>query len=162
MTTEERKEALEGDLDSSLSEFDRMLLREQEILAEEQAEQAAQAAASGGGASSGGGSPGGSLDEEGSPQTADAGSPTVGTGGSPDTPQAEASESGEEGAPVGEREDASSTNGRVPPDVGDGSDDDIVARQLREAAMNEDDPELREKLWEEYRAYKNGTTRKDN
>jgi hypothetical protein len=39
--------------------------------------------------------------------------------------------------------------------VGDGSDDDIVARQLREAAEKETDPELREKLWDEYRAYKN-------
>jgi hypothetical protein len=44
--------------------------------------------------------------------------------------------------------------GRVPPDVGDGSDDDLVARQLREAAMAEEDPELREKLWQEYRDYK--------
>ena len=43
---------------------------------------------------------------------------------------------------------------RIPDDVGDGSDDDIVARQLREAAMKEDDPELREKLWQEYREYK--------
>jgi hypothetical protein len=42
----------------------------------------------------------------------------------------------------------------VPPDVGDGRDDDIVARQLREAAMAEADPELREKLWGEYRRYK--------
>jgi hypothetical protein len=31
-----------------------------------------------------------------------------------------------------------------------------VARQLREAAMSEDDPELRERLWDEYRAYKTG------
>jgi hypothetical protein len=29
---------------------------------------------------------------------------------------------------------------RVPADVGDGRDDDIVARQLREAAMSEEDP----------------------
>lgn len=42
----------------------------------------------------------------------------------------------------------------VPDDVGDGSDDDIVARQLREAAMAEEDPELRERLWQEYRDYK--------
>jgi hypothetical protein len=42
----------------------------------------------------------------------------------------------------------------VPPDVGSGDDDDIVARQLREAAINEDDPELRERLWQEYRDYK--------
>ncbi len=50
--------------------------------------------------------------------------------------------------------------GRVPDDVGDGGDDDIVARQLREAAMNEDDPELREKLWDEYREYKAAVKRK--
>ncbi len=41
----------------------------------------------------------------------------------------------------------------VPDDVGDGADDDVVARQLREAAMAETDPELREKLWDEYRRY---------
>ena len=34
--------------------------------------------------------------------------------------------------------------------------DDIVARQLREAAEKETDPELKEKLWEEYRKYKEG------
>jgi membrane-associated HD superfamily phosphohydrolase len=33
-------------------------------------------------------------------------------------------------------------------------DDDIVARQLREAAENETDPELKEKLWKEYDEYK--------
>jgi hypothetical protein len=33
-------------------------------------------------------------------------------------------------------------------------DDDIVARQLREAAENETDPELKEKLWKEYDDYK--------
>ena len=42
----------------------------------------------------------------------------------------------------------------APPDVGDGKDDDVVARQLREAAMKEKDPAIREKLWEEYREYK--------
>lgn len=33
-------------------------------------------------------------------------------------------------------------------------DDDIVARQIREAAENETDPELKEALWAEYRKYK--------
>jgi hypothetical protein len=33
-------------------------------------------------------------------------------------------------------------------------DDDIVARQLREAAEKETDPELKEKLWKEYEEYK--------
>jgi hypothetical protein len=42
----------------------------------------------------------------------------------------------------------------IPPDVGDGSDDDVVAHQLREAAMKEKDPDLRAKLWDEYREYK--------
>jgi len=39
---------------------------------------------------------------------------------------------------------------------GDPETDDVVARQLREAAENEKDPELREKLWAEYDAYKEG------
>jgi hypothetical protein len=34
------------------------------------------------------------------------------------------------------------------------ADDDIVARQLREAAEKETDPELRKKLWKEYYDYK--------
>jgi DNA-directed RNA polymerase subunit K/omega len=45
----------------------------------------------------------------------------------------------------------------APPNIPDGSDDDVVARQLREAAEKETDPELKEKLWEEYRKYKAGT-----
>lgn len=39
----------------------------------------------------------------------------------------------------------------VPPDVADARDDDVVCRQLREAAMVEADAELRDKLWDEYR-----------
>ncbi|GAB2880450.1 hypothetical protein GCM10027180_08390 [Microbulbifer echini] len=45
----------------------------------------------------------------------------------------------------------------VPADIPSGTDDDVVARQIREAATRESDPELREKLWEEYRKYKNAT-----
>ncbi|MEE8111743.1 MAG: hypothetical protein V3T54_03320, partial [Acidobacteriota bacterium] len=46
--------------------------------------------------------------------------------------------------------------GGAPPPAGvpDGNDDDIVARQLREAAEKEKDPELRTKLWLEYCKYK--------
>ena len=40
-----------------------------------------------------------------------------------------------------------------PEDIPSGRDDDVVARQLREAASTEPDPELREALWEEYRNY---------
>ena len=42
-------------------------------------------------------------------------------------------------------------------DVGDGSDDDVVARQLREAAETETDPLLKKQLWEEYKKYKKST-----
>ena len=42
---------------------------------------------------------------------------------------------------------------RTPEDIPIMVDDDIIARQLREAALAEDDPALRERLWEEYRKY---------
>lgn len=41
-----------------------------------------------------------------------------------------------------------------PANIPSGNDDDVVARQLREAAMREPDPVMREKLWDEYRKYK--------
>jgi len=44
----------------------------------------------------------------------------------------------------------------IPADISAAADDDVLARQLREAAMNETDPALREKLWEEYRRYIEG------
>ena len=43
---------------------------------------------------------------------------------------------------------------RTPEDVAVMVDDDIIARQLREAALAEEDPELRDRLWAEYRKYK--------
>ena len=43
---------------------------------------------------------------------------------------------------------------KPPVDIPDGADDDVVARQLREAAMREPDSEVRERLWNEYRKYK--------
>ena len=42
---------------------------------------------------------------------------------------------------------------RTPDDIPDLVSDDIVAQQLKEAALAEEDPELRERLWEEYRNY---------
>jgi len=53
-----------------------------------------------------------------------------------------------------------SGNGASAREIPDGSDDDIVARRLRKAAEQETDPELREKLWQEYIEYKkNGQTK---
>jgi hypothetical protein len=42
---------------------------------------------------------------------------------------------------------------RTPEDIPDLVSEDIVARQLREAALSEEDPQLRDRLWEEYRLY---------
>ena len=44
----------------------------------------------------------------------------------------------------------------VPEDVPSSQGDDIVAQQLREAAAAETDPDLRAKLWDEYKKYKAG------
>ena len=53
----------------------------------------------------------------------------------------------------GDFENRNQNNFPPPADIPNGNGDDVVARQLREAAMNEADPELREKLWNEYRTY---------
>ena len=65
--------------------------------------------------------------------------------------------SGSVGGGIAGRSGAPSTDGAKyppPPDIPNGNDDDVVARQLREAAMRESDPTIREKLWAEYRKYK--------
>ncbi len=42
----------------------------------------------------------------------------------------------------------------TPDDIPTMVDDDIIARQLREAAIVEENPDLRDRLWDEYRKYK--------
>ncbi len=51
----------------------------------------------------------------------------------------------------------SSKKSTAPKDIPDGRNDDVIARQLREAAEKENDPKLRKKLWDEYRRYKSGS-----
>ena len=63
----------------------------------------------------------------------------------------------EPGVGPGVQKDGSPPRWNLPPGVGDGSDDDVVARQLREAAQSETDPETRRRLWEEYKKYKDST-----
>ena len=170
MTPEEQRDVLDGRLHAALSEFDEMLLEQQQALEEKQREDpvpgrqdsattgrsgasgqsaaiggAGQSSASGGAGPQRPGRPGAEAGPRGGGRTADRS-----TGGSPDAGGLE----GGQGS-AGDVEGGPAQNDpRVPPDVGDGEDDDVVARQLREAAMKEDDPELREKLWDEYREYK--------
>ena len=82
-----------------------------------------------------------------------------GTGAQPQGSEQQGEEQQQGAGNSGSREgkaDSTSTGSRDQPPAA--NDDDIVARQLREAAENETDPELREKLWQEYRRYKANQT----
>jgi len=97
--------------------------------------------------------------ESGSQSGGQQGSASASEGGESGASSAsEGGESGASSASAGGDSGASSTEGQqagnvipVPEDVGDGRNDDIVLRQIREAALREKDPVLREKLWQEYR-----------
>jgi hypothetical protein len=153
---DERIASLDVELASGLADFDERLLREQERI-----KAAAPRSASGGGMGSGaneggrGGDGGGSARDDrmaGEIETGDASS-TNGT-------RSQAGGVGERSSTgAGGRPARTSRTGatRQPPGIPDGHDDDVVARQLREAAEKETDPELQKKLWEEYRKYKQGT-----
>ena len=45
-------------------------------------------------------------------------------------------------------------NGKVPDDIPAADNDSVLEAQIRKAATTETDPEIRAKLWNEYRAYK--------
>jgi hypothetical protein len=45
-------------------------------------------------------------------------------------------------------------NGKIPEDIPPAENDDAIAAQIRIAAEAETDPEVRKKLWNEYRKYK--------
>jgi hypothetical protein len=169
MTPEERTAQIDRELDRSLGVFDETLRREQRVIA--QARGARDGSGSGGAGpdtegSSGfrGGSDGGdSAQGAGAGSGGSAGRRSGGAGGQEGGESQGQGGDGSRGA--GQRGGGGGYGGgpaggagpmTAPADIPDGSDDDIVARQLREAAMKETDPELREKLWQEYRNYKKG------
>ncbi len=45
-------------------------------------------------------------------------------------------------------------NGKIPDDIPPADNDSVLEEQIRQAAMNETDPVIKEKLWNEYRKYK--------
>jgi len=45
-------------------------------------------------------------------------------------------------------------NGKIPEDLIDANNDSVLQAQIRQAAINEKDPQVRAKLWNEYRKYK--------
>lgn len=136
-TTQERAAVLNGALNRGYEDFDGVILAER-ARAQAQANAARNTEIpgdSGGGASGGAGTNGQPIiisSRGNGPAGAPQGSPGVGGGAS-------------------SRQEVQTFP--PPEDIPSGRDDDIVARQLREAAMSEPDPELREALWDEYRKY---------
>jgi hypothetical protein len=138
----EQAEQLGKELDKSLGEFD-------ESLGEEQREISSATRNTEGFDTGSGGNRGGSisLGEQAAGAMA-GGSGGGGSGAGGDSPGEVGG--GEALAGLDEQEVAK----RTPDDIEALIDDDIVAKQLREAALAEEDPELRERLWDEYRKYK--------
>lgn len=155
--------ALDHELDTSLAKFDNMLLQEMDAIRarsakkmQDLAEEAADAAKR--------------LRTEGvDVNTSESTSPAQTEGGSTDTENQQADEKGQpekdqdmageerEAGPATASGDEDHKGGQDPAkrdQQRNYDDDDIVARQLREAAENETDPELKEKLWREYEEYK--------
>lgn len=49
---------------------------------------------------------------------------------------------------------AASDNGKLPEDIPPADNDSVLEAQIRQAAINETDPEIKKRLWNEYRKYK--------
>ena len=85
---------------------------------------------------------------------ADPVSVTEDAGDAPDEATTEAT--APRGRAPGRTQEQSAGPAPIPEDIPSPQGDDIVAKQLREAAAAEQDPALREKLWAEYKRYKQG------
>jgi len=161
---------LDRQLSASLSEFDTMLLKEMETIETESAakmrdlaQEAAEAAKRLKEKGVDLGSDESESTDEGSKQGEQGEEGQEGKAGEKDASSKEKgsqTEQGDDDDAVASS-DKSKSGGQGPTgDRGSGyskDDDDIVARQLREAAENETDPELKEKLWKEYEDYRRNT-----
>lgn len=171
-TEEEKKAAIVAKLGELEGKIDEALMKRQQEIKQTAAATTAASTASGGGAAGGasGGasnsaSSSGSTGQEASTQQAGQRMPA---GTQPSSTTSSSSQSGSQGGatpsagyPTGQGVPAPTAGGpadnrrATPQTRADGGvDDDVVARQLREAAEKESDPTLKEKLWAEYRKYK--------
>ncbi|MGL4565398.1 MAG: hypothetical protein ACRCVD_08885, partial [Halioglobus sp.] len=143
LTPAEQVAILDARLEKGTGEFDSMILAEQ-TTQRSTARQRPQTTYSEAGAGAGGSAGGGDGTEDGSGTGEEYGGGGYSTG------------SGIGGGAGGGGGDIPQNAAKSPPpkDIPSGNDDDVVARQLREAAMREPDPAVREKLWDEYRKYK--------
>ena len=135
-SADERAARLGKELDESIGGFDEVLMEEQqEVASVGRNTEGFGEGSGGGGAGSGGGI---SLGQQ--APGAGGGNSVGGSGIERTSPTADMS--------------MEEIDERTPDDIATMADDDIIARQLREAALTEEDPALRERLWEEYRKYK--------
>ena len=132
----ERQARLEGTLEKSVGDFD-------EVLAEEQREISTVGRNTEGYGTASGGGGGVGLGKQGS------GGGIAGTGEAANTTPNDESRA----TPSMDELSEDQIESRTPEDIPELVSEDIVAKQLREAALSEDDPVLRERLWEEYRKY---------
>ena len=133
----ERAERLGKELDESVGDFDEVLMEEQREIST-----VGRNTEGFGGGGGGGSRPGGRVGLGGQ----------LGGGNSTTGTVSILNPTGERAATVDSMSDEE-IQARVPEDIIENVGDDIVARQLYEAAVAEDDPALRERLWEEYRKY---------
>jgi hypothetical protein len=145
-TAEERRAALDKQLNDSLGTFDARLHEEQQKTAEERDARQATVATQGAGSSQG-------ADDAGVPATEVPSGSRSGkrnARGESKTSRAGDLKSDQAAGING----SASGNGAPATVISDGNDDDIVARRIRKAAELETDPELKDKLWKEYVEYK--------
>jgi|TARA_B100000809_G_C15072954_1_gene506763 hypothetical protein len=131
-TEEEKIRRLEKELEQALAQFDNCIVEESKSLEE-----------SGGGAAAASASTTASGENE-----------SENLKESSSTPSTSIMSDGDINLEESNSRQLSSSNGSIPKDVALINDDDIVATQLRELAMSEEDPNLRDQLWDKYREYK--------
>jgi hypothetical protein len=153
----DRLTALDRQLNSSLAAFDEMLLKELRLI---QASSARRTQGLAEAAAEAGRKAGEAAGTAASESEAGGESGRQAKGGEQDGGRASQTPAKPGEASAGGRDPSggwgSGGTGSPPGGYTSGADDDIVARQLREAAEKETDPELKAKLWKEYEAYKRG------
>ncbi len=159
-SAQEQLAELDASLASELAEFDEKLLIEQQKVHARAARASESGGADGGQAAGGGGdSKNGAGGVDAGPGAGGENTGAEETGRDRDSRSGEASSRADGRGAGGDMKTERSAGGASAPpeDIPDGSDDDVVARQLREAAQKERDPELKRRLWDEYRRYKGST-----
>ncbi|MBW1727365.1 MAG: hypothetical protein JRF31_03720 [Deltaproteobacteria bacterium] len=156
--------ALDRQLDSSLAQFDEMLLKELDLIRAKSSERMRDLAEEAAAAAKRLRDQGIEINEDFGEESAESGQDSTQAQKTAEM-EKDASETGKEKKANEDKDDSELSVRDISQEGVEGSrnhpknrydpkDDDIVARQLREASEEETDPELRKKLWKEYEHYK--------